>query len=81
MLSHQRRFHSIQSKVAEKVPTAQMKDDTLQFNAQAFKVMKDASTEELLEKMPTVTVENGSVKAQGDQVQQVLVDGRAFFRE
>ena len=66
-------------KIKATVPTGQMNGDTTEFNAGAFKVMSDASTEELLEKMPSVTVEDGTVKAQGEDVGQVLVDGKPFF--
>lgn len=65
--------------VSEKAPTATMNEDTLQFNATAFKVMKDANAEDLVTKMPTVTMENGRVKAQGENITQVLVDGKPFF--
>lgn len=62
-----------------KLPLAQQLGDTTQYNADAFKVMKDASAEELVEKMPGVVLENGRVKAQGEDVKEVLVDGRPFF--
>jgi uncharacterized membrane protein YgcG len=61
------------------IPPAQQKGDTLQLNAEAFKVTRDATTEDLIKKMPGITVENGTVKAQGEDVQQVLVDGKIFF--
>lgn len=59
--------------------TAVQKVDTMEFNSAAFKVMKDADAQELIEKMPGVSVENGQVKSQGENVQQVLVDGKPFF--
>ena len=65
--------------VKEQVATATQKEDTVQFNAGAFKVMKDANADELIEKMPGVSVENGRMKAQGENIQQVLVDGKPFF--
>lgn len=58
---------------------SQQKGDTTEFNSGAFKVMKDANADELIEKIPTVTVENGTIKAQGENVTQVLVDGKPFF--
>jgi uncharacterized membrane protein YgcG len=61
------------------VPTAQQKGDTIEFNSAAFKVMKDAGADELVEKLPSVTMENGTLKAQGENVTQVLVDGKQFF--
>ena len=65
--------------VKEKLPTAIMKGDTTQFNAGAYKVNPDASAENLIRKMPGVTVEGGQVQAQGENVQEVLVDGKPFF--
>lgn len=58
---------------------SQQKGDTAQYNAHAYKVNKDASTEDLVTKMPGITMENGVVKAQGEQVQKVLIDGKEFF--
>ncbi len=65
--------------VKGQVAASQMKGDTLQLNANAFKVTRDANTEDLVRKMPGITVENGTVTAQGETVQQVLVDGKVFF--
>lgn len=61
------------------VPISQQKGDTTEFNANAVKVMKDADASDLIEKLPSVTVENGAIKAQGENVTQVLVDGKPFF--
>ena len=58
---------------------AQQIGDTMQFNAGAFKTNPDASAEDLVTKMPGVTSEDGTVKVQGEEVQQVLVDGKPFF--
>lgn len=57
----------------------EMKGDTVQYNASAFKTNRDATTQDLIEKMPNITIENGQVKAQGEVVQRVTVDGREFF--
>ncbi len=65
--------------VTERIPMATQEGDTTSFNADAFKVMKDASAEELLEKMPTISMQDGKIQAQGEDVKQVLVDGRPFF--
>jgi Outer membrane protein beta-barrel family/CarboxypepD_reg-like domain len=67
-------------KVVGQVPPAQLKGDTLDFNAKAFKAQPDATAEDLVGKMPGIMVNsNGSVTAQGETVQQVLVDGKPFF--
>jgi hypothetical protein len=55
------------------------KGDTLQVSASQFKVNPDASSEDLLKKVPGITVENGQVKAMGENVQKVTLDGRDFF--
>ncbi len=57
----------------------EQKGDTTEFNAKAFKTDKNASAEDLVKKMPGVEVENGQVKAHGEQVKRVLVDGKPFF--
>src|SRR5215203_401973 len=55
------------------------KGDTLQINANQFKVNPDASGEDLIRKVPGITIENGQVKAQGENVQKVTIDGRELF--
>ena len=62
-----------------RLPTALQRADTTEFNARAFQTHPDADAEELLAKMPGITVDNGNVKAQGEDVQQILVDGKPFF--
>ncbi len=63
------------------MPSAEQIGDTLQFNAGAFKTNPDATAEDLAQKLPGVSVEGGQVKAQGEDVKKVLVDGRQFFGE
>jgi len=65
--------------VKETLPLAQQLGDTTQYNADAFKTLPDANAEQLLEKMPGVVVDGGKVQAQGEDVTQVLVDGKPFF--
>lgn len=57
----------------------EQKEDTTQFNADAYKVNKDATAEDLIKKMPGVTSDNNGVKVNGETVQKVLVDGKPFF--
>ncbi len=58
-----------------------LKKDTTEFHANAFKVNVDANAEDLVKKMPGISVEDGQVKAQGEDVKKVLVDGKPFFGE
>ncbi len=65
--------------MGEKAPVT-VKRDTIEFNAGSFKTKANANVEDLLKKMPGIEVEtDGSIKAQGEQVQRVKVDGREFF--
>ncbi|HEY5745457.1 MAG TPA: outer membrane beta-barrel family protein [Chryseolinea sp.] len=58
-----------------------LKHDTIEFNAEAFKTVKqNAVVEDLLKKLPGVEVDaDGTIRAQGEQVQRVMVDGKPFF--
>ncbi|NJK94077.1 MAG: hypothetical protein HC905_03315 [Bacteroidales bacterium] len=60
-------------------PAAKQKGDTTEMSSSAYKTNPDANAEDLVKKMPGITVENGTVKAQGEEVKKVLVDGKQFF--
>jgi hypothetical protein len=63
----------------EKAPVT-VKRDTIEFNAGSFKTKANANVEDLLKKMPGMEVDtDGTVRAQGQEVQRVMVDGREFF--
>jgi outer membrane receptor protein involved in Fe transport len=58
----------------------EVKGDTVQFNASGFKTQPNATVEDLLKKLPGLEVDKeGTVKAQGEQVQKIYVDGKEFF--
>lgn len=61
------------------IPVGEVKGDTTSFNANAFKTRENADAEDLIRKIPGVTIQNGEIQAKGEQVQRVLVDGREFF--
>jgi hypothetical protein len=64
---------------AEKIPIL-IKNDTIEYNAGAFKTKPDAVAEDLLKKLPGVEVDrSGNIKAMGENVNKVLVDGKEFF--
>ncbi|WP_426493001.1 outer membrane beta-barrel protein [Hymenobacter sp. 102] len=67
--------------VVGQAAAAVQKGDTAQFNAGSYKTNPDANAQDLITKMPGVTVDpgTGKVQAQGEQVQRVLVDGKEFF--
>jgi hypothetical protein len=66
-------------KVQGQISLATQNGDTTSFNSKAYKVNKDATAEDLVSKMPGVAIVDGKVQAQGEEVKQVLVDGKRFF--
>ena len=57
-----------------------MNGDTISFKAKAFNSKPDATVEDVLKKIPGVQVQkDGAIKAMGEQVQKVYVDGKEFF--
>lgn len=59
--------------------TGEQRGDTTVFNADAFKTRPDADAEELIRKLPGIQIEGNTIRAQGEEVQRVLVDGQRFF--
>lgn len=59
----------------------QIKGDTIQYNAEAYKVHPDASAEDLIKKMPGVTSDGNTLKVNGEEVKKILVDGKPFFSD
>ncbi|MGM9739067.1 MAG: outer membrane beta-barrel protein [Candidatus Cryptobacteroides sp.] len=53
--------------------------DTLIYNAAAYKTMMGASSEDLISKMPGISVASRSVEANGKKVNKVLIDGKEYF--
>lgn len=65
--------------VVGKTPPGQQKADTTEFNADAFKTARDASSQDLVEKIPGIELVDGRIQAQGENVEQILIDGKPFF--
>ncbi|UXX79191.1 outer membrane beta-barrel protein [Reichenbachiella carrageenanivorans] len=57
----------------------EVKGDTVLYNADAYKVNPDASTADLVKKMPGIVIDENGVTANGETVEQVLLDGKRFF--
>nr|WP_314895804.1 outer membrane beta-barrel protein [uncultured Flavobacterium sp.] len=63
-----------------KTGSIRIKGDTTSYRADDFKVSANANVEELLKKLPGIQVDkNGAIKAMGETVEKVLVDGEEFF--
>ncbi|QEH39723.1 TonB-dependent receptor [Chitinophaga sp. XS-30] len=61
-------------------PPVRMNGDTLEFFSDAFSLYENAVVEDLLTKLPGVTVwGDGTITINGRKVNQVLVNGKPFF--
>ncbi len=74
------------SKVIEEVvirakrDAMRIKGDTITYVADSFKVEAGANVQELLKRLPGFQIDaDGTIKAQGEEVKTVLVDGDEFF--
>lgn len=71
------------NELAEVVITANpitIKEDTIEYRANAYKVREGAPVEDVLKKLPGVTVDkDGVVTAQGKEVKRVRVNGKDYF--
>ena len=57
-----------------------LRGDTVEYNTKAFLTRPNANVEEMLKKMPGLDVDkNGTIKAQGESITRILVDGKPFF--
>ena len=69
-----------QAVVTGQLKEMEVKDDTLMFNADAFKVPEGSVLEDLIRKLPGVEMEeDGTIKVNGKTVKKILVDGKEFF--
>ncbi|MFZ5941121.1 MAG: outer membrane beta-barrel protein [Bacteroidota bacterium] len=65
--------------VGEAVPLM-IKGDTVEYKRAAYRLQEGAMVEDLLRKLPGIEVDRaGNVKAMGEDVNQVYVDGKEFF--
>ncbi len=66
--------------VVNGTPDVTVKEDTLEYRADAYKLQPNALTEDLIKKLPGVEVDrDGNITAQGKAVTKVRVNGKDFF--
>lgn len=66
--------------ITDELIPIRIKGDTVEYAAGAFTTRPNASVEELLKRLPGVEVDkDGNIKAQGEEVTKILVDGKEFF--
>ncbi|MBV5342536.1 carboxypeptidase regulatory-like domain-containing protein, partial [bacterium] len=58
-----------------------VKNDTVEYDAAAYKLRDNAVVEDLLKRLPGITItEDGKILVNGKEVKKVMVDGKDFFR-
>src|SRR5690606_25705311 len=66
--------------VLAELPPVSVRKDTIEFNAAAFKTLPNALVEDLLRKLPGVSVDrNGNITVNGRNVSKIYVDSKDFF--
>lgn len=71
----------LQSAVVQgQLPQMEVKEDTIIFNADAFKIPEGSVLEDLIKKLPGAEVSSdGTIKINGKTISKILVDGKEFF--
>ncbi|MEG1617824.1 MAG: outer membrane beta-barrel protein [Bacteroidales bacterium] len=66
--------------VQGKAPEVVLKEDTVEYNADSYKLQANSMVEDLLKKLPGVEVDSeGKITSGGKTITKVLVDGKEFF--
>lgn len=62
------------------VNPVEIREDTVEYKASAYKVRPGSPVEELIRKLPGVTIDkDGNITAQGQQITKIRVNGKDFF--
>ena len=68
--------------VTAKAPEIVVKGDTVEYNADSYKVSESAVIEDLIKKMPGVEIDaEGKITVNGREIKKILVDGKEFFSD
>lgn len=66
--------------VVGKAPEVIVRNDTIEYNADSYKIPEGSALEDLLKKMPGVEVDaDGKVTVNGKEIKKFMVDGKEFF--
>lgn len=66
--------------VVAEAPQVTVSEDTIGYNASAYRTPEGAMLEELVRKLPGAEVdEDGNIKINGKEVKKLMVDGKEFF--
>lgn len=68
--------------VVAKAAEVVVRNDTIEYNADSYKVTEGSVLEDLLKKMPGVEVNSqGGITVNGKSVKRIMVDGKEFFSD
>lgn len=65
--------------IAEDAVRSLQKGDTTEFNSSRYTTTVTATSKELVDKLPGVSIAGGSITVNGQKVDEVLVDGKPFL--
>lgn len=73
-------IHLAEAVVVGKATEVIVRNDTVEYNADSYKVAEGSVLEDLLKKMPGVEVDSdGKVTHNGKEITKIMVDGKEFF--
>ncbi|MDR2921126.1 MAG: outer membrane beta-barrel protein [Tannerella sp.] len=68
--------------VTAKAVEVTVRNDTVEYNADSYKVTEGSMLEDLLKKMPGVEIDSeGKVTVNGKEIKKIMVDGKEFFSD
>jgi len=68
--------------VVGKAPDIVIKGDTVEYNADSYKVQDNAVLEDLLKRIPGAEIDaDGKITVNGKDISKILVDGKEFFSD
>lgn len=68
--------------VIGKAPEVSFRNDTVEYNADSYKLTEGSVLEDLLKKMPGVEVDSdGKITVNGKEISKIMVDGKEFFSD
>ena len=68
--------------ITAKAPEIVVKGDTVEYNADSYKVTESAVIEDLLKKMPGLEIDkDGKITINGKEIKKILIDGKEFFSD
>ena len=66
--------------IVAEAPQVTVSEDTIGYNASAYRTPEGAMLEELVKKLPGAEIdEDGNVKVNGKEIKKIMVDGKEFF--